>query len=374
MGKSLDSLGAEVGGRVRDDGKDARPLSVSPERSAAEAGLRYVEDGEPGYRRKRWGRGFTYLTPQGEHVQDPELLRRFRALVIPPAWRDVWISRDSRGHIQVTGRDDRGRKVYIYHPDWEPIRTATKFNRMASFGEALPGLRTRVDRDLRGRKLSRTKVLAVVVALLDETCIRIGNPAYARHNQSYGLTTFTVEHVDLSPTTLRFEFTGKSGKEHSVEVRDRRLVRMVQRIQELPGQQLFQYVPETGECCESIDASDVNEYLRESTGLAISAKDFRTWGGTVVAASTLADRGPAESESEAEQAIRQAVDAVAEVLGNTRAICRDYYIHPAVPAAYEDGSLFLAMNVARETHDPDDPVGLGLAELTVLRLVQASRA
>jgi DNA topoisomerase I len=355
---------------VKEDVTNIRPLSVDPERSAAEAGLRYVEDGEPGYRRKRWGRGFTYLAPEGEHIHDPELLRRFKALAIPPAWRDVWISPDPRGHIQVTGRDDRGRKVYIYHPDWEPIRTATKFSRMASFGEALPGLRARVDKDLRLRKLSRTKVIAVVVALLDETCIRIGNPAYARHNQSYGLTTFTVEHVDLSPTTLRFEFTGKSGKEHTVEVRDRRLVRMVQRIQELPGQQLFQYVPETGDCCESVDAGDVNDYLREATGLAISAKDFRTWGGTVVAASTLADRGPAESESEIEQAIRQAVDAVAEALGNTRAICRDYYIHPAVPAAFRDGSLQEAMKQIQGQRGSGDPYRLDTAELAVLYLVR----
>jgi DNA topoisomerase I len=355
---------------VKEDVTDIRTLSVDPEQSAAEAGLRYVEDKDPGYRRKRWGRGFTYLTPEGEHIQDPELLRRFKALVIPPAWRNVWISPDPRSHIQVTGRDDRGRKVYIYHPDWELVRTATKFNRMASFGEALPGLRACVDRDLRQRKLSRTKVLAVVVALLDETCIRIGNPAYARHNESYGLTTFTVEHVDLRPTRLRFEFTGKSGKEHAVEVRDRRLVRMVQRIQELPGQQLFQYVPETGDCCEAVDAGDVNDYLRESTGLAISAKDFRTWGGTVVAASTLADRGPVESKSEIEQAIRQAVDAVAEALGNTRAVCRDYYIHPAIPAAYSDGALQEAMEQARGEQGSGDSYRLDTTELAVLYLVR----
>jgi DNA topoisomerase I len=213
-----------------------------------------------------------------------------------------------------------------------------------------------------------------VVALLDETYIRIGNAAYARQNDSYGLTTFRIEHVSVSPSIVRFEFMGKSSKEQSVEVRDRRLARMVRRIQELPGQLLFQYVPDEGECCEAVEAGDVNAYLRSASGLAMSAKDFRTWGGTVVAVSALAAHDPAETESETEQAIRDAVDAVAEVLGNTRAVCRDYYIHPAVFAAYRNGSFFPAFERAQEQYDPEDPFGLDATELAVLDLLRAGSA
>jgi DNA topoisomerase I len=348
-------------------------LGPEPEVSASQAGLCYVEDGSPGYQRKRWGRGFTYFTPEGEHVRDPALRARFEALVIPPAWRDVWICADPRGHIQVTGRDDRGRKVYLYHPEWEVIRAQTKFSRMAPFGRALPGLRAHVDRDLRKRRFTRDKVLALVVALLDATYIRIGNPAYARDNQSYGLTTLTVEHVELSPSVLRFEFAGKSGKQQSIEVRDRRLAQMVRRLQELPGQQLFQYIPDEGDCCETVDAGDVNAYLREITGLATSAKDFRTWGGTVVAATALGEREPPESEKEAERAIREAVDTVAQVLGNTRAVCRAYYIHPAVFEGYCDGALQAAMAraLAVAGRETGDRYGLDIPERAVMDLLAA---
>jgi DNA topoisomerase-1 len=310
----------------------------SPAQQARQAGLRYVSDAEPGIRRLRAGRGFRYVGPDGDAIRDSAELRRIRALVIPPAWTDVWICPSSRGHIQATGRDGRGRKQYRYHSAWQVARDETKYERMAAFGAALPGLRRQVAEDLARRGLPREKVLATVVELLDTTCIRIGNAEYARQNDSYGLTTLRTQHVALDGGTVRFRFRGKSGKRHDVSVRDRRVARILQRCQSLPGQPLFQYLDATGQP-KTIDSEDVNEYLRLVTGEDFTAKDFRTWAGSVLAASTLAARTPPESEAERTREIAAAVRQVADRLGNTAAVCRRAYIHPAVFEAYAAGTL-----------------------------------
>jgi DNA topoisomerase-1 len=316
-------------------------------REAAQmAGLRYVRDDLPGYRRVRRGKGFSYLDPQGKVVHDPRERARFQALAIPPAWTEVWISMDPNGHIQATGRDARGRKQYIYHPLWEEARKESKFHRLVPFGAALPEIRAQVEEDLRARKLTLQKVTALVVKLLDETLIRIGNREYARQNQSYGLTTLEMEHVDISGSQIVFQFRGKSGKEQRVRLRDRRLVNLVKRCEELPGQQIFKYLDEEGNCCQAVNSEDVNRYLREVSGQEFSAKDFRTWGGTTLAAVELYETGPAGTEKEAKKNITAAIKRVALALGNTPSVCRQYYVHPAVLEAYLDGSLFERMQAA----------------------------
>jgi DNA topoisomerase-1 len=273
-------------------------------------------------------------------VRDAEQLQRIRGIVIPPAWTEVWINPDPRGHIQATGRDARGRKQYRYHPKWRVSRDETKFSRMAAFGAALPSIRERVTADLNKPGLPREKTLAVVVRLLDDSLIRVGNAEYARDNASYGLTTLRDKHVDVEGTTMHFTFRGKSGKLHEVDVRDRRLAGMVKRMQDLPGQHLFQYLDEEGEA-QGIDSDDVNAYLRDIAEEGFTAKDFRTWGGTVLAAQSLRDFGPFESETAMKANIVAAVDAVAARLGNTRAVCRSSYIHPEVLLGYERGELCL---------------------------------
>lgn len=340
---------------------------------AHQYGLRYVSDEQPGYRRKRWGQGFTYFDAEGNHVRDEGLRQRFISLVIPPAWTEVWISPDENGHIQVTGRDAKGRKQYIYHPRWEELRNLNKFGQMTAFGQALPSIRARVEEDLRLRGLSRPKVLALVVRLLDNTLIRVGNREYARRNNSYGLTTLQDEHLEIEGSRLFFRFMGKSGKEQEVRLFDPRLARLVKRCQELPGQHLFQYVDENGECCRNVDSSDVNDYLSEITGRDFTAKDFRTWGGTVLAAVELYELGPGENDRDQQKNVVAAVKYVAAALGNTPAVCRGYYIHPALLEAYQDGSLFPLMNaVLDETAAPGDRGRLSPPELAVIRLLQAS--
>lgn len=309
-----------------------------PVEAADAADLRYVEDGEPGVQRKRWGRGFTYFGPDGKRITDPAERSRFEALVIPPAWTDVWICADLNGHILATGRDDKGRKQYIYHPRWNEIRSQTKFNRMILFGHALPGIRERVDADLRKRGLPRERVLALVVRLLDLSLIRIGNDEYAQRNDAYGLTTMQDHHVTLSSRRVEFEFIGKSGKEQVVTVEDRRLARLVKQCQEIPGYELFQYYDDDGQR-QDVGSGDVNAYLREISGEDFTAKDFRTWGGTVLALEALLEFGPCETETEVKSNIVEAVKLVSEGLGNTPAVCRDYYIHPNVLSCYENGTL-----------------------------------
>ena len=304
--------------------------------SARGAGLQYVTDGLPGIRRRRVGGGWAYYRPDGVRIADVAERRRLNSLAIPPAWTDVWICPDPRGHLQATARDARGRKQYRYHPAYRAARDASKFRRMLEFSEVLPALRQRVERDLRARGLTRRKVLATVVRLLDKTLIRVGNDEYARANRSFGLTTMRERHVEVRGATVRFTFRGKSGVPHEVAVTDRRLARIVQQCQDLPGQELFQYVDEDGRR-QAISSDDVNAYLRETTGRGMTAKDFRTWAGTMLAARELRDLGPAESHRGAERNIIRVIDAVAKRLGNTRAVCRKYYVHPVVFDAYLAG-------------------------------------
>ncbi len=317
---------------------DEASWNDDPQVFAGDAGLIHVNDDEPGYRRRAWGRGFAYLDPQGEHVKDQELRDRFDALVIPPAWTDVWICPDPRGHIQATGRDAAGRKQYIYHPDWEEARNLAKFSKLVPFAEVLPLIRERYEAGLRKRTLGREKVLAVALRLLDQTLIRIGNPDYARTNNSFGLTTLRDRHVSFSDEGCVFLFTGKSGKDQRVLLDDPRLARVVKECRDVPGYNLFQYYEEDGSR-GTISSSDVNDALREITGSAFTAKTFRTWGATVHAAAQLKKASPPDSEKEADRQIVQMVKAVAEKLGNTPAVCRAYYIHPAVPETYRSGDL-----------------------------------
>ncbi|MGA8051911.1 MAG: DNA topoisomerase IB, partial [Burkholderiales bacterium] len=302
-------------------------------RAAARAGLRYVTDGVAGIRRKRSGKGWAYYAPDGARIADSKVRKRLNALAIPPAWTDVWICPDPDGHIQATARDARGRKQYRYHPSYREARDRSKFRRMLEFSEVLPILRDRVERDLRLDDLGRRQLLATVVRLLDRTLIRVGNDEYARENRSFGLTTLRRRHVRVEGALLRFSFRGKSGVEHSVSVSDPRLARIIQRCQELPGQEMFQYLDEAGKR-QAVSSDDVNAYLREITGRDVTAKDFRTWGGTMLAAVELRTAGPASSRREADRNVVRALDEVAERLGNTRAVCRKYYVHPALVRAY----------------------------------------
>ena len=317
---------------------DPRAVAADPVLSARLAGLRYVSDAAPGIRRRRRAKGFSYLDPQGRPLRDPDELRRIAALAIPPAWTAVWICPLPNGHLQAAGRDARGRKQYRYHPSWRAVRDETKFGRLVAFGEALPRLRARVEHDLGLPGLPREKVLATVVRLLETTLIRVGNQEYARDNRSFGLTTLRNRHVDIEGSTLRFNFRGKSGKEHSVAVADRRLARVVRACRELPGHELFQYLDDAGER-QTVSSDDVNEYLRATTGEELTAKDFRTWGGTVLALSALAAIDGAPPEREAARAVVDAVKLVAEQLGNRPAICRKYYVHPGVIDVFLEGRL-----------------------------------
>ncbi len=309
-----------------------------PEESAASAGLRYVTDSGPGIRRKRAGSGFTYVGPDGRRITDEKTLERIRKLAIPPAYADVWICPPPNGHLQATGRDARGRKQYRYHPKWREVRDETKYGRMVAFSEVLPKIRARVDADLGRQGLPREKVLATVVRLLECTNIRVGNDEYARANGSYGLTTLRDKHVEVSGGSLRFSFKGKSGKTHEVELTDRRLARIVQRCRDVPGEDLFQYLDDDG-TRQTIGSGDVNDYLREISGQEFTAKDFRTWAGTLLAVTALRELGPMDTDREAKAAIVQAVDRVAEQLNNTRAVCRKYYIHPTVLETYLAGTM-----------------------------------
>jgi DNA topoisomerase-1 len=310
-----------------------------PELHAEKAGLRYITDDRPGVRRRRAGKGFTYIGPDGTRIADAERIAWFNALAIPPAWTEVWISPIRRGHIQATGRDARGRKQYRYHPRWREVRDGAKYGRLIEFARALPRIRRWTDRDLRRRGLPREKVLALVVRLLEATLIRVGNDEYARENRSYGLSTMRNRHVEVAGAEIRFAFRGKGGKEHEIDVRDRRLAALVRRCQELPGQQLFQYADADGGR-RDVSSDDVNEYLREISGEPFTAKDFRTWAGSVLAASNIAGSSCFDSDLTAASAMARAAESVAQALGNTAAVCRKCYIHPAVLEAYRSRDLF----------------------------------
>jgi DNA topoisomerase I len=302
------------------------------------AGLRYTSDEQAGIRRKRKGRGFTYIDDDGAPVRDDVDLRRIRGLAVPPAWTNVWISPSPLGHIQATGRDARGRKQYRYHERWREIRDEAKYGRLPDFAKALPRIRERVDADLAQPGIPRDRVLATAIRILEQTFMRVGNIEYTRANGSFGLTTLRSKHVDVEGSRIVFRFRGKSGKDHEVDVRDRRLARVVARLEQLPGQELFRYRDDDGEL-RTITSDDVNAYLREVAGQDLTAKDFRTWAGTVLAARALAQLGPARNDRIARKRVVEAIDVVSARLGNTRAVCRKCYVHPGILDAYAVGDL-----------------------------------
>jgi len=344
------------------------PVSTDPMESAKTAGLQYVTDAMPGFRRKRSGKGFTYAGTDGRVVRDPEILSRIRGLAIPPAWIDVWICPVPHGHLQATGRDAKGRKQHRYHSRWRGIRDETKYDRMIAFGGALPAIRRQTERDLSKPGLPRDKILATVVRLLESTLIRVGNEEYARQNDSFGLTTMRDHHVDINGSTLRFQFRGKSGIKHDIDLKDRRLAKIVKRSQDLPGQELFQYVDEQGEC-RSIGSADVNDYLRRIAGHDFTAKDFRTWAGTVLVARALCEIDASRSKHQAKRNLMRAIESVAKRLGNTKAVCRKCYIHPAVIDTYLEGALQEVLQpLDREMTDPED--GLRIDEAAILALLE----
>ena len=306
--------------------------------AAIPAGLSWCSDEQPGIRRTASGRGFSYHDPHGRRITDEKTLERIHALAIPPAWTEVWICPRASGHIQAIGRDVKGRKQYRYHPDWSAHAAETKFERLSDFARALPKLRRRIEADLNRRGVSRDKVLATAVRLLEITLIRVGNAQYARQNRSYGLTTLHKRHLDVDGAALTFAFKGKSGVEHEVRVRDRRLAAVVRSLRELPGQQLFKYRDPDGDLC-AVTSDDVNAYIREAMGEQFSAKDFRTWAGTVSAARALREMEPPASPTEAKRRINVCVRAVAGLLGNTPTVCRASYVHPRVFELFQDGRL-----------------------------------
>ena len=348
---------------------DPVPATVKEARQAARAAsLRYVSDEGPGIGRRRIGKGFSYRLPQGGPVKDPATLRRIKALAIPPAWTQVWICPLADGHIQATGRDEKGRKQYRYHPRWRETRDAAKFGHMVEFARALPRIRDQVEQDLRRPGLPRQKVLATVVRLLETTLIRVGNDDYAKHNGSYGLTTLRNRHVEVEGSQLRFTFKGKSGRIWQLQIADRRIARILRECQDLPGQELFQYLEEDG-TRRSIDSGDVNDYLRDIAGTEVTAKDFRTWAGTVLAALALHEFERFDTRAAAKRNVKQAIEQVAQRLGNTPTICRKCYVHPGIVDGYLDGSLVLQVKEEAEAELRDAAAGLRPEEAAVLGLL-----
>lgn len=344
-------------------------IVTDPVEAAQAAGLRYVQDGSPGITRQRAGKGFRYLNADGRVVRDRETLNRIKALVIPPAWSEVWICSSANGHLQATGRDAKNRKQSRYHTRWREVRDESKYGRMLEFGEMLPQIRQRVESDMAKSGLPREKVLATVVRLLETTFIRIGNAEYARTNKSFGLTTMRDRHVDVSGSTLRFQFRGKSGVQHAVDVSDRRLATIVKRCQDIPGYELFQYVDDDGEA-RTIDSADVNDYLREISGKDFTAKDFRTWAGTTLAAKTLLETADFETATGMKNNVAQAIKHVSGRLGNTPSVCRKCYVHPAVLEAYEEQKLRQAARRCAKNNSRQSPHGLDVEECTLLSLLR----
>ena len=318
--------------------KKANAVVVDPHVSALDAGLTYTDLHRAGITRKKRGDGFFYVDAHGKKVSDPQTLDRIKSLVIPPAYQEVWINPSPRGHIQAVGKDARGRTQYRYHPKWRQVRDESKYERMISFAHALPKIRSRIRRDLKPHGLPRNKVLATIVKLLETTLIRVGNEEYAKTNKSFGLTTIRNKHVEVHGSQIHFEFRGKSGVEHAIDIEDKRLAKVIKKCQDLPEQQLFEYIDSEG-TRHDISSSDVNAYLQEITGKDFTAKDFRTWAGTVLAAMALQEFEAFDSETQAKKNVVAAIESVAKRLGNTRAVCRKCYVHPAVLDAYLDGGL-----------------------------------
>ncbi len=340
-----------------------------PQAAAKAVRLRYVSDRDPGITRRRAGTGFSFRGADGKRIADTAEIKRLKALAIPPAWAEVWICPDPRGHLQATGRDARGRKQYRYHPDWHQARDAAKFDRVLSFGRALPRIRHAVSERLRGDPLERDSVLAAIVRLLETTLIRIGNESYARENKSYGLTTLRGRHVEVAGHELRLNFRGKGGKEHEASLKDRRIVGIIKALQDLPGQELFQYLDQQGRR-QRVESADVNEFLKQVAGDGFTAKDFRTWAATVLAAWALNEFREIDSKTAAQRNIVKAVERVAKQLGNTPSVCRQSYIHPEVLDAYMDGSLTRTLRQRIEARLRREHDGLETEELAVLLLLR----
>lgn len=345
------------------------PIITDPKKSAQVVGLRYVSNETSGIRRVKSGKNFGYLNDTGKKVSDGETLGRIKSLAIPPAWTEVWICPHQNGHLQATGRDIKGRKQHRYHRRWREARDETKFNRIMVFAKALPKIRQRVRRDLKLAGLPRPKVLATIVRLLELSLIRVGNEEYARTNNSFGLTTMRDKHVKVNGATVHFQFRGKSGKHHTIDVRNESLAKIVKRCQDLPGQELFQYLDEDGGCVD-VKSEDVNEYLREISGEDFTAKDFRTWSGTVLAAMALREFEKFDSQTQAKKHLVQAIESVAQKLGNTPTVCKKCYVHPAIFDSYLDGSLAQSLQQRAEKQ-----MRLGLGKLppeeaAVLMLLQ----
>ncbi|HLI95557.1 MAG TPA: hypothetical protein VKT72_05640 [Candidatus Baltobacteraceae bacterium] len=340
---------------------------TDPVASAKAAGLRYVNDQMPGIHRVSRGKHFAYVAPDGTEIDDEREVARIKALAVPPAYADVWICPIANGHLQATGRDARGRKQYRYHKRWREIRDETKYGRMIAFAQVLPAIRKRIDHDLALAALPREKVLATVVQLLESTAIRVGNDEYARDNGSFGLTTLKNKHAKVEGASVRFTFRGKSGIRHAVDLRDRRLARIIRQCQDLPGQQLFEYLDDDG-TTRAIDSSDVNDYIREISGDDFSAKDFRTWLGTVTCAALLAEQQAAETQTERKQRLTAVIADVAKRLGNTPAVCRKCYVHPQVVEVYLENGTLPTPTRMRKTE------GLLPEEFFVLALLQERAA
>jgi DNA topoisomerase-1 len=347
--------------------KKIKVIITDPVASAKMAGLRYVTDAEPGIYRRRRGKGFQFIDAEGKAVRDKETLSRIKSLVIPPAWSGVWICQNPKGHLQVTGRDARGRKQSRYHPRWREVRDETKFERMTIFGGILPTIRERVEQDLSLPGLPRHKVLATIVRLMEATLIRVGNEEYARENHSYGLTTMRNKHVEVEGSSVTFKFQGKSRVRHTVDIQDRRIAKIVQRCQDIPGYELFQYVDKEGNH-HTIDSADVNDYLREVSGQDFTAKDFRTWAGTVLACTVLQEFEAFESQTQAKKNVVQAIKDVAARLGNTPSVCRKSYVHPLVLDTYFSGAMI--KTVKRKVEEEVAAQALREEEVALLQLLQ----
>ncbi len=342
---------------------------ADPVEASKQAGLRYVTDAKPGIVRKPFRKKFRYFNPDGSTVNDQTVLARIKSLVIPPAWTDVWICPVANGHLQATGRDARKRKQSRYHPRWREVRDENKYDRMRAFGTTLPKIRQRVEEDISVPGLPREKVLATIVRLLETTFIRVGNEEYARENQSYGLTTMRDKHADISGSTVRFKFKGKSGKLHNIDLNDRRLARIVKQCQDIPGYELFQYVDDDGSH-RSVDASDVNDYIQSITDQPFTAKDFRTWAGTVLACTMLREFQAFDSQSQAKKNIVEAIKSVAGRLGNTPSVCRKCYVHPGVIETYMGGEMVTTFGKEIKKELPESSHALRREELDLLRLLE----
>jgi DNA topoisomerase-1 len=355
------------------DSADQVQTIVDPRDAALSVGLRYVSDTRPGIRRKKVGKGFAYIRSDGSKLTDASVLSRIKSLAIPPAWTDVWISPWADGHVQATGRDAKGRKQYRYHPRFREIRESTKYEHVVAFADALPGIRNTVREHMALRGLPREKVLATVVHLLETTLIRIGNDDYAKQNNSYGITTLKNQHVAVAGNEVRFRFAGKSGKQWSLRIRDRRIAKIIKACQDLPGQELLQYVDEQGNV-QDVTSSDVNAYLKEITGRDITAKDFRTWAGTVLAAMALSEMQSFDNGAQAKRNLRSAIEKVAARLGNTPTICRKCYVHPEVLNSYLDRNLVVEIKSEIESELREVLPGLKPEEAAVLAMLRGRLA